>query len=57
MTSTQLSTYFVGNTEINDIRNAYEQKFGPDYEMKKLHDQMLSYGSIAPKYVKQLMDL
>jgi uncharacterized protein (DUF885 family) len=57
MTSTQLSTYFVGNTEINDIRNAYEQKNGKDFEMKKFHDQLLSYGSIAPKYVKDLMGL
>jgi uncharacterized protein (DUF885 family) len=57
MTSTQLSTYFVGNTEINDIRNAYEQKHGKNYDMKALHDQMLSYSSIAPKYVKELMGL
>ena len=57
MTSTQLSTYFVGNTEINDIRTAYEQKHGKDINMKEFHDQMLSFSSIAPKYVKELMDL
>ena len=57
LTSTQLSTYFVGNTEINDIRASYEQKNGKDFEMKKFHDQLLSYGSIAPKYVKELMGL
>jgi len=57
MTSTQLSTYFVGNTEINDIRTSYEQKHGKDINMKEFHDQMLSYSSIAPKYVKELMDL
>jgi len=57
MTSTQLSTYFVGNTEINDIRNTYEQKHGKEFDMKVFHDQMLSYSSIAPKYVKELMGL
>jgi len=57
MTSTQLSTYFVGNTEINDIRNAYEQRHGNDFNMKQFHDQLLSYSSIAPKYVKDLMGL
>jgi uncharacterized protein (DUF885 family) len=57
LTSTQLSTYFVGNTEINDIRMAYEQKHGKDFEMKKFHDRMLCFGSIAPKYIKKLMGL
>lgn len=56
-TSTQLSTYFVGNLEVNDIRSAYEEKNGKEFEMKKFHDQVLSYGSIAPKYVKELMGL
>ena len=57
MTSTQLSTYFVGNTEINDIRDAYEQKNGSNFDMKEFHDKVLSYSSIAPKYVKELMGL
>ena len=57
LTSTQLSTYYVGNMEINDIRNKYEAKMGSNIDLKKLHDQMLSYGSPAAKYVKQLMGL
>jgi len=57
LTSTQLSTYYVGNMEINDIRNRYEAKMGADVDLKKMHDQMLSYGSPAAKYVKQLMGL
>ena len=57
MTSTQLSTYFVGNLEVNDIRTAYEQKHGKNFDMKSFHDRVLSYGSIAPKYVKELMEL
>jgi uncharacterized protein (DUF885 family) len=57
LTSTQLSTYFVGNLEINDIRNAYKMKFGTILDVEGFHDRILSFGSPAPKYVKKLMDL
>jgi uncharacterized protein (DUF885 family) len=57
LTSTQLSTYYVGNMEMNDIRKRYEAKMGGNIDLKKLHDQMLSYGSPAAKYVKQLMGI
>jgi uncharacterized protein (DUF885 family) len=57
LSSTQLSTYYVGNVEINDIRQAYEAKHGPIGDFKAFHDQLLSFGSPAPKYVKELMGL
>jgi uncharacterized protein (DUF885 family) len=57
LTSTQLSTYFVGNTEVNDIRKAYEAKHGPITDWQAFHDQMLSFGSPSAKYVKRLMGL
>ncbi|MGI8567145.1 MAG: DUF885 domain-containing protein [Pyrinomonadaceae bacterium] len=57
LSSTQLSTYYVGNLEVNDIRQAYERKHGKVMDMKRMHDQMLSFGSPAPKYVKELMGL
>ena len=57
LTSTQLSTYYVGNTEINGIRRAYESKAGGKVDMKSMHDAMISFGSPAPKYVKELMGL
>ncbi|MFC2088542.1 DUF885 domain-containing protein, partial [Calditrichota bacterium] len=57
LTSTQLSTYFVGNSKVNDLRYLYEQKMGKDFNMKIFHDQLLSYGSIAPKYIKEIMEL
>ncbi len=56
LTSTQLSTYYVGYLGIKDIRKAYEAKFG-SADMKTMHDKMLSFGSIAPKHVKALMGL
>lgn len=57
LSSTQLSTYYIGNTEINGIRKAYEARHGPIQNLKAFHDQMLSYGSPAPKYVRELKGL
>jgi len=56
LTSTQLSSYFVGNIEMNDIRSAWEKKHGKK-DLKKLHDTMLSFGSPASKYVKEMMGM
>lgn len=56
LTSAQLSTYYVGNIEMNEIRAGWEKKHGKG-ELKKLHDTMLSYGSPAAKYVKEMMGL
>ena len=57
LTSAQLSTYFVGATEVNDIRQAWEAKHGPIQDMRAFHDRMLSYGSPPAKFVKRLMGL
>jgi uncharacterized protein (DUF885 family) len=57
LSSTQLSTYYVGNTEINGIRQAYEAKHTGSVDLKVMHDAMLSFGSPAPKYVKEMMGL
>ncbi|NUQ82123.1 MAG: DUF885 family protein, partial [Bacteroidetes bacterium] len=57
LSSSQLSTYYVGNLEINDIRRRYETTYGTQTSLKTFHDKILSFGSPAPKYVKQLMGL
>ncbi|MFC1784096.1 DUF885 domain-containing protein [Candidatus Neomarinimicrobiota bacterium] len=57
MSSTQLSTYYIGNMEINDIRNSYESKHGKDFDIKTMHNEILSFGSPPPKYVKELLKL
>jgi hypothetical protein len=41
---------------MNAIRTAWEKKHGKG-ELKKLHDTMLSYGSPAAKYVREMMGL
>lgn len=56
LTSTQLSTYFVGSAEVEDIRRAYEKK-NKKIDLLKLHDTMLSFGAPSAKYVARMMKL
>jgi uncharacterized protein (DUF885 family) len=55
LTSTQLSTYFVGNLEINALARDLKARTGAD--MKTVRDRMLAEGSIAAKYLRQLYGL
>jgi uncharacterized protein (DUF885 family) len=57
MSSTQLSTYYVGNLELNRIRDDYRAKVGDKFDLKKFNDTLLSFGAPAPKYVRRLMGL
>lgn len=57
LSSTQLSTYYVGNTEINEIRRAWEAKKGPILDQRAFHDTLLSFGSPAPKHIRPLLGL
>jgi uncharacterized protein (DUF885 family) len=53
LTSTQLSTYFVGYREMREIYDAAMQKAGA--KSKAVLDQMLSYGTIPPRLIRELM--
>jgi len=53
--STQLPTYFVGVQEHLDLRKAYEEKMGANFNLKAYHDKELSYGSPPVRYVRALM--
>ncbi|MFH1843892.1 MAG: DUF885 domain-containing protein [bacterium] len=55
--SCQLTTYYVGNMEVNRIRADYEAKLGDRFDLKTFNDALISYGSPAPKYVRELMGL
>lgn len=58
--STQLSTYFVGAVEHDDLRAAAEaraKKEGKVFELKAYHDKVLSFGSPPAKYVRAEMGL
>jgi uncharacterized protein (DUF885 family) len=55
MSAGQLSTYFVGVEEINALARDLQARRGGDPEAAR--DRMLSHGSIAAKYVRQLEGL
>jgi uncharacterized protein (DUF885 family) len=57
LTSVQLSSYYYGNLMINDIRTRYQQLAGAEFEVRKFHDLLLSYGTISPKYFPMLLKL
>ena len=55
VTQVQLDCYFTGYTEIYDFRQELKNKMGDKFNLKKFHEQFLSYGSAPVKYIKQLM--
>ncbi len=57
LSSTQLSTYYVGSVEVNDLRKAYEAKHKGKVDTKKMHDEILSFGSPPAKYVREMLGL
>ncbi|MDP7020498.1 MAG: DUF885 domain-containing protein [Pirellulaceae bacterium] len=55
LTSAQLSTYFVGYLEHNDLRRETEDAWGDLFNLKTYHDKVLSYGSPPVKYARALL--
>lgn len=58
--ATQLSTYFVGATAMDDLRAAALAKAAADhtpFNEQAFHDRLLSFGTPAPRYLKLLMGL
>jgi uncharacterized protein (DUF885 family) len=53
LTSTQLSTYFVGYTEVSAIAKARPA----EVSLRDWHDRMLAHGSPAPRHVRGLLGL
>ncbi|GAA0258708.1 DUF885 domain-containing protein [Cryptosporangium japonicum] len=53
LTSGQLSTYFVGYTEVSAIAAARPSDVG----VKAWHDRMLAHGSPSPRHLKTLLDV
>ncbi|MBV9044214.1 MAG: DUF885 domain-containing protein [Alphaproteobacteria bacterium] len=55
LSSTQLSTYFVGVSEHNEMRAEAQKRAGGGFDLKAYHDKALSYGSAPVRYVRALM--
>jgi uncharacterized protein (DUF885 family) len=57
VTSTQLSTYFVGLVEMTDIVEDARRAAGPAFRMREFNDRLLSFGTIPPRDVRALLGL
>lgn len=55
LTSTQLSTYFVGYQEHREMRRALEAKWKDQFTLKRYHDAALSFGSPPVQFVRALL--
>ena len=55
ITSTQLSTYFVGFTELWDLLLDAKAKQGEKFNLKAFNERLLSFGTIPPRDVRRLM--
>jgi uncharacterized protein (DUF885 family) len=57
LSSSQLSTYFVGVTEHLALREQAKARDGAKFDLKKYNDTILSFGSPPVKYVREMMGL
>lgn len=55
LSSTQLSTYFVGAQEHFDLLREAQKAWGKDFSLKRYHDTVTSFGSPPARYVGELM--
>ena len=55
LTSTQLSTYFVGFQEIQDLERDYRRLKREGYSQKEFHEALLSHGSPPVKYLREIL--
>jgi len=55
LSQVQLCSYFTGYTEIYEFREQLKKEEGNKFNLKKFHEDFLSYGSAPVKYIKELM--
>jgi uncharacterized protein (DUF885 family) len=56
LSSAQLSTYYVGYTEVSDLVRDVKAAH-PDWTPRRLHDAVLGFGSPAARYVRVLLEV
>jgi uncharacterized protein (DUF885 family) len=55
ITATQLSTYFVGFTELNDLLTDVKAREGEKFSLKSFNERLLGFGTIPPRDARRLM--
>jgi uncharacterized protein (DUF885 family) len=55
LTSTQLSTYFVGFQEVFNLYQDYKKERGKKFSLKEFNRMLLSHGSPPTKYLREII--
>ncbi len=55
VTSTQLSTYFVGNEELREILAEARARTAKGFDLRAFNERLLSFGTIPPADVRRMM--
>jgi uncharacterized protein (DUF885 family) len=55
VSSVQLTSYFTGYKEINDLQQAWKKKQGDKYRIKEFNEKFLGYGNAPVKFIKEAM--
>jgi hypothetical protein len=55
LTSTQLSTYFVGFQEVMDLEKAYREKVGEKFSQKEFNQKLLAHGSLPVRFLREII--
>ena len=55
LSQVQLCSYFSGYYEIMQLREELQKKMSEEFDLKKFHEEFLSYGSAPVKYIRKLM--
>ncbi|GAA3589926.1 DUF885 domain-containing protein [Kineosporia mesophila] len=56
LTSTQLSTYYVGHREIRDLAGRIHAE-NPEWSKRQVHDELLAHGAPPPRHLRALLGL
>jgi uncharacterized protein (DUF885 family) len=57
LSSTQLSTYFVGRMAFYRLRQAMQREQGDKFNLGRYHEAVLSHGTLPVKYLPELMGI
>jgi uncharacterized protein (DUF885 family) len=55
LTSVQLTSYFAGYSAIVDLREQLKRERAGEFDLKRFHEQFLSYGSAPVRVIRELM--
>jgi uncharacterized protein (DUF885 family) len=55
LTGVQLTSYFAGYSAILDLRERLQRDEGTHFDLKRFHEQFLSYGSAPVRIIEDIM--